>query len=31
VTLIDDASRILDVAFLKKESEVLKHFKAFIE
>jgi hypothetical protein len=31
VTFIDDASRILNIAFLKQKSEVLRHFKAFVE
>jgi transposase InsO family protein len=31
MTFIDDASRILDIAFLKQKSEVLRHFKAFVE
>jgi Uma2 family endonuclease len=31
MTFIDDTSRILDIAFLKQKSEVLRHFKAFVE
>ena len=30
-TFIDDASRYLHVAFMKEKSEVLHHFKAFVE
>jgi hypothetical protein len=31
VTFIDDISQILNIAFLKQKSEVLRHFKAFVE
>jgi hypothetical protein len=31
MTFIDDTSWILNIAFLKQKSEVLRHFKAFVE
>ena len=31
VTFIDDTSRLVNVAFLKEKSEVLHHFKVFVE
>jgi hypothetical protein len=31
VTFIEDASRLINLAFLKEKGEVLQHFKVFIE